>query len=266
MSNNPFLKKEEESSLAPAIDSSSTMSPVKSSAVKERTRSADRSSSKRDESAHHKGHRSRPSADLAAHDKLVRKSSRARKQIPRDSIDKLDDILGSYHHEGPFDATLASRQIPGRAPVEAVKLGNSLALAATPNAYVQKSLSAHEPLDGTGMVPSGRTLAGQNFNYDEEDVERQGGMGRWPDVEYAGSDDGGEFQNDLGDYDVHNNKSGVKGHTIEMQGSSRGVVHYTDELEDIDDISATEHVTGHSDGKQKGVLSGLKKRLSVKRH
>lgn len=218
-------------------------------------------------SPRHTRHKSRPSADLQAHEKLVRKDSRARKQIPRDSIDKLDDILGSYHHEGPFDATLASRQVPGRAPVEAVKVGNMLALAATPKSNLENSLSRHEPLDGTSAIPSGTTVAGQRYDYEEEDLERQAGLGRWPNVAYDGSDDEGQFERDLGDYNVHHSKTTKDGKVFEMQGARGGIVQYTDEVDDLDDISAVERVPGESSGRTEGgVLSGLKKRLSVKRH
>ncbi|CCG84355.1 protein of unknown function [Taphrina deformans PYCC 5710] len=218
----------------------------------------------------HNRHSSRPSQDLAAHDKLVRKDSRARKTIPRDGIDNLDNILGSYHHEGPFDATLASRQIPGRAPVEAVKYGNSLALSATPSQNVRHSLQNHEPLDGTSRHASGSVVAGQRFNYDEEDVERDAGRGRWPEVEYAGSNDGGEFRDDLGDYDVRNsNRLNKKHDAVEMQGSSRGIVEYSAELDEVDDLDAASRVygsTGNQSGSSGGILGGLKKRLSVKKH
>lgn len=59
---------------------------------------------------------------------LQRKTSRARREVPRDAIDRLDEsVVGAaYHHEGPFDATLKSRQIAGRAPMEATKLGNAI--------------------------------------------------------------------------------------------------------------------------------------------
>lgn len=216
--------------------------------------------------SHQKGHQPRPSQELAAHEKLVRKDSRARRTIPRDPIDKLDDILGSYHHEGPFDATLASRQIPGRAPVEATKIGNSLALAATPNDYVQRALERHEPLDGTSSHASGTTVEGQRFLYEEEDVERQGGaLGRWPEVEYEGDGTAGSFSDDLGNYDVNHShkKAHFKSDVYEMQGSSQGIVEYSGDLDDEDDIQAANRASGSS---AKGVLNGLKKRLSVKRH
>ncbi|BFZ55990.1 hypothetical protein PYCC9005_003031 [Savitreella phatthalungensis] len=58
---------------------------------------------------------------------LQRKTSRARRAITRDAIDKLDDSVDAgYHHEGPFDAALKSRQIKGRAPLDATRIGNEL--------------------------------------------------------------------------------------------------------------------------------------------
>ncbi|KAK8052439.1 KH domain protein [Apiospora rasikravindrae] len=55
--------------------------------------------------------------------------------LPRtDPIDTLDTILGnSYHHEGSFDATVASRNVNKKyAPVEAVKTASMEAVKATP--------------------------------------------------------------------------------------------------------------------------------------
>lgn len=75
-----------------------------------------------------------------------------------DQIDVLDNvgIGGAYHHDGPYDATLASRNRDKRyAPVEAVKETNMEALRATPYERIQDSLKHHVPLHGTAEVPSG---------------------------------------------------------------------------------------------------------------
>jgi len=75
-----------------------------------------------------------------------------------DQIDILDNvgIGGAYHHDGPYDATLASRNRDKRyAPVEAVKETNMAALRATPHERIQDSLKHHVPLSGTAEVPSG---------------------------------------------------------------------------------------------------------------
>lgn len=223
-------------------------------------------------SGEHKLHGARPSQDLAAHERLVRKDSRARRTIPRDQIDDLDNILGSYHHEGPFDATLASRQIPGRAPVEAVTYGNSLALSATPSGSLRHSLALHEPLDGTSRHASGTTVAGQRFDYDEENMEGQEDK---PDARTHGRRRRGVGDEDGDDDDTFSDGLGGsagakhgKGDLIEMQGSSRGVVEYSHELDDevLDDYGQPINTTSGSSSSSRGVLGGLKKRLSVKRH
>lgn len=169
--------------------------------------------------------------------------------------------MGSYHHEGPFDATLASRQIPGRAPIEATVLGNSLALAATPNDYVQRALRRHEPLDGISSHASGTTVEGQRFDYEEEDVERQqrGRLGHWPETETE-TTEGVSGSSGTGRHELAaaHKKAHFEPEVYEMQGSSRGVVEYTDDAEDVHD--------SHGSTSSKGVLSGLKKRLSVKKH
>ena len=88
-----------------------------------------------------------------------------------DPIDALDDIGigGAYHHDGPFDATLASRNRDRRyAPVEAVRRTNMLALQATPREYIQDSLRHHMPLQGVATVPPGEyDIFGRRMSYEE---------------------------------------------------------------------------------------------------
>ena len=88
-----------------------------------------------------------------------------------DPIDALDDIGigGAYHHDGPFDATLAARNRDRRyAPVEAVRTTNMLALQATPREYIKDSLRHHMPLQGTATVPPGELdLFGRRMSYEE---------------------------------------------------------------------------------------------------
>lgn len=104
-----------------------------------------------------------------------------RRQQPIDIIDTLD-ITGPgrgfmYHHDGPYDATLASRNRNKKySPVEAVKDSNMEALRATPREYVQDSLIKHVPLQGTAVIPPGmRDLAGRTMDYQEgTDMMREG--------------------------------------------------------------------------------------------
>ncbi|KAH8682422.1 hypothetical protein BX600DRAFT_506019 [Xylariales sp. PMI_506] len=89
---------------------------------------------------------------------------------PVDQIDSLDNVVGvPYHHDGPYEATLASRnRNKKRSPVEAVRESNMEALKATPYENVQDSLVKHVPLQGTASIPSGqKDLAGRTMNYEE---------------------------------------------------------------------------------------------------
>ena len=130
---------------------------------------------------------------------ILRKEARAadraphlrRKQMPMtDTIDALDTIGGTYHHGGPYDATLASRnQNKKYSPVAAVEESNREALRATPRANIQDSLNKKMPLQGTADIPSGeRDFTGDTINYEEgadlmRERDAQGGAyKRWDDI------------------------------------------------------------------------------------
>ncbi|KAH0444219.1 hypothetical protein CcaCcLH18_00444 [Colletotrichum camelliae] len=122
---------------------------------------------------------------------------RTRKNGPMtDTIDGLDTIGGVYHHGGPYDATLASRNRNKQyAPVEAVKESNEEALRATPREYIQDSLTKHVPLQGTGTVPvGGSDMRGNVMNYEEgadlmREPDAQGGAyKRWDGIPYHPDD------------------------------------------------------------------------------
>ncbi|TKW59479.1 hypothetical protein CTA1_4213 [Colletotrichum tanaceti] len=122
---------------------------------------------------------------------------RTRKNGPMtDTIDSLDSIGGVYHHGGPYDATLASRNRNKMyAPVEAVRESNMEALRATPREYIQDSLDKHVPLQGTGLIPAGCTdMSGNVMNYQEgADLMREpdakgGAYKRWDGIPYHPDD------------------------------------------------------------------------------
>ena len=98
-----------------------------------------------------------------------------RHHIPgADLIDSLDDSMGSlYHHEGPYDATLRSRNNMSKKeynPVEALKESNEEALRATPHENIQDSLRKHVPLQGVAVIPPGRRqYSGEIMMYREGD-------------------------------------------------------------------------------------------------
>ena len=109
--------------------------------------------------------------------------------IPPDPIDVLDNTCpgGFYHHSGPYDATLLSRNLhPKTSPVAAVADSNEAALAATPREFVTDSLTKHVPLQGTASVPpGGQTLDGGIMEYEDgtdmmrEDRVEGGAYKRW---------------------------------------------------------------------------------------
>ena len=94
-------------------------------------------------------------------DILRRESRRAyrsphlkKKHLPGvDLIDRLDDGPGSrYHHEGPYDAALISRNASWEtSPLAAVSDTIEEALKATPHESVLDAVERHRPLDGTAV-------------------------------------------------------------------------------------------------------------------
>ncbi|KAI9680087.1 MAG: hypothetical protein M1817_005103 [Caeruleum heppii] len=110
-----------------------------------------------------------------------------------DTIDSLDNVGAAYHHEGPYDATLMSRnKSPLSSPVAAVSGSNAETLKATPREKIDDSLRRHRPLDGTAVVPPGmRDLSGRQMQYEEGTdmmIEDGGNYKRWPGVEYHPDD------------------------------------------------------------------------------
>ena len=107
-----------------------------------------------------------------------------------DTIDALDTIGGTYHHGGPFDATLASRNINAKyPPVDAVHETNMEAIRATPREFIQDSLDRHVPLQGIATIPPGETdMSGKVMDFQEgADLMREpdaagGAYKRWEGV------------------------------------------------------------------------------------
>nr|POF13035.1 hypothetical protein CFP56_10183 [Quercus suber] len=111
---------------------------------------------------------------------IIRKDSRKANRSPHlnkrhlpgaDLVDRLDPALGgrAYHHEGPFDAALLSRNTdPKTAPINALETSNAEALKATPRENVRDAVEHHKPLDGVAVVPPGGTdRFGRTYNYQE---------------------------------------------------------------------------------------------------
>ncbi|KAL7949653.1 hypothetical protein V8C42DRAFT_341596 [Trichoderma barbatum] len=135
---------------------------------------------------------------------IIRNDTRAANRQPRhrprvsetDIIDALDTIGGMYHHGGPYDATLRSRNLdPRTSPVAAVQESNMEALRATPREYLIDSLRHHIPLQGTSTIPSGSLdHRGSRMSYEEgPDLMREpdapgGPYRRWADTKYHPDD------------------------------------------------------------------------------
>ncbi|MCJ1395093.1 hypothetical protein MMC18_007974 [Xylographa bjoerkii] len=112
--------------------------------------------------------------------------------VGSDSIDKLDDVGGKYHHDGPFDATLFARNTSFlSSPVEAVSGTNEEALRATPREKVVDSIERHRPLDGVAMTPPGVADGTGRTLYYQEGADlmiEEGNFRRWPGVKYLPED------------------------------------------------------------------------------
>jgi Pal1 cell morphology protein len=129
-------------------------------------------------------------------DILRRESKRAsrashlkKKHIPgTDVIDKLDVVPGrTYHHEGPYDATLLARNTSWESsPVAAVQGTNEEALKATPRENIIDAVERHRPLDGTAYIPpGGHDRFGRVYDYEEGSnmmIENGGNYKRWPEI------------------------------------------------------------------------------------
>ncbi|GAB7341585.1 hypothetical protein MBLNU457_7792t1 [Dothideomycetes sp. NU457] len=154
-----------------------------------------------------------PGDDSANPLDIIRRDSRKAARSPHlnkrhlpgaDSIDKLDPTINKvpYHHEGPYDAALLSRNRDSQtAPIAALAESNREALKAVAPENIKDSLDKHKPLDGFATVPPGESdKLGHTYNYEEGDNELMGyhdrpGGGeykRYDGVEYAEDDTHGQ--------------------------------------------------------------------------
>lgn len=139
------------------------------------------------------GDKSHQPLDIIRRDskKAYRSPHLHKRSIPgADSIDRLDPAVGgiAYHHEGPYDAALLSRnRNPKNAPLGALETSNQEALKATPQENIKDALERHKPLDGVAVVPPGeQDRFGRVYKYEEgadlmhEPSSGDAGYKRWP--------------------------------------------------------------------------------------
>jgi Pal1 cell morphology protein len=95
--------------------------------------------------------------------------------IRPDSIDKLDDSTNSYHHGGPYDATLFARNNTKDSPLQALKGSNAEALKATPHEKIVDSIQGHRPLDGVAAYAPGQMdKRWPGVQYHPDDIKGKG--------------------------------------------------------------------------------------------
>lgn len=165
---------------------------------------------------------------------MLRKEARAadraphlrRKYLPHtDTIDALDTIGGTYHHGGPYDATLASRNRNKMySPVAAVEESTMEAIRATPREYLEDSMRKKVPLQGTAIIPNGaEDFRGNVMKYEEgADLMREpdaegGAYKRWADITYHPDDLKGKGPNFELERDLKEKKRLAKGKPDEYE-------------------------------------------------
>ena len=129
----------------------------------------------------------RPLDIIRKETKIAHRAPHLRKKnfVGPDSIDSLDTVGGTYHHDGPFDAVLLARNKSiVNSPVDAVRASNLEALKATPEEKIKDSIRKHRPLDGVATVPPGALgRDGRVYDYEEgANMMLEGDYKRWPGV------------------------------------------------------------------------------------
>ncbi|EGP87637.1 unnamed protein product [Zymoseptoria tritici ST99CH_1E4] len=197
-----------------------------------------------------------------------------------DTIDRLDPALGGkpYHHEGPYDAALMSRNNnPKYAPIAALQETNQEAIKATPQENIRDALERHQPLDGVAIVPPGvPDRFGRTYEYEEgadlmhEDNPDGPGYKRWPGKDYDKNDLKGKSEPAYS-LDRHLRKTSLNDNGIEMSDRSNKKDH-RDPVElaggeskyvDMEFAKTNDHDAGGNAGVQRSgsLRAGLKKRI-----
>lgn len=130
-----------------------------------------------------------PLDQLKREEKQARRSPHLNKRhLPGpDTIDRLDNVNGKYHHEGPYDAALLARNTSwDSSPLAALKDSNAEAIKATPEETLRDALERHRPIDNVAIIPPGMTdRFGRTYDYEEGDdmmIYNGGNFRRWPGI------------------------------------------------------------------------------------
>ncbi|WPH01689.1 Hypothetical protein R9X50_00454100 [Acrodontium crateriforme] len=232
---------------------------------------------------------------------ILRRDSRKADRAPHlnkrgmpgpDMVDRLDPAVGgkAYHHEGPYDATLMSRNSNKKySPVAALETSNLETLRATPQENVKDSLDRHKPLDGVATVPPGvEDRFGRTYHYNESDLMQEAvsdaGYKRWPGKDYDPEDRKGKGDTFALDRALQAHKIDENG--IEMEDRARlnesyheakrrGTLDKRDPVEiaggeaayaALQQANSGTSETVRRTGSIKAVGEGLKKRIGSLRH
>jgi hypothetical protein len=216
--------------------------------------------------------------------------ARPSRELPPDIIDRMDDSVPPQllrHHSGPFDAVTRSAYLSqNKSPLAALAHSNEEALKATPEISIRDSLNKHVPLQNTAIVPPGEHVPGglpdETLDYKEENLI--GDIGRWQGIEYDDDDrrakghhgwDGAFMNRGLNEADRarqdakhHKQKNGDHGNVDEYYANN-GMIEMVPRERDIrvDGMHASSIAVEEAEHhKHHGIIDGIKRRISLKRH
>ncbi|EPS44657.1 hypothetical protein H072_1355 [Dactylellina haptotyla CBS 200.50] len=202
------------------------------------------------------------------HSRTESRQKPVQRVLAADTIDSLDTSFGlfTFHHEGPYDATLSHRnRNPHRSPVQATRYGNEMALKATAPQDIQNSLQFGRPLDAVALFPPGTQIYGGDvLEYEEYDVNRKdGNFRRYPGEQYRDEDLKGKgiegYDGDLAEKKRKEAKH-RRGKSLDNSNNKAGDVTFA-EPETI----TTVRRNGSTAGRLEGAAARIKRTFSIKR-
>ncbi|KAK6330267.1 hypothetical protein TWF730_004762 [Orbilia blumenaviensis] len=209
-----------------------------------------------------------PRVPLRPHSRLEGKPRPGTQRVPAaDTIDSLDTSFGlfTFHHEGPYDATLSHRnRNPLKSPVHATRYGNAMALRATAPEDIQNSLQFGRPLEGVAAFPPGTHVTGGVLDYEEYDVNRKdGNFRRYPGEKYRDEDLKGKgIEGYDGDLAAKKEKEARhrRGKSLDAATGKPG-----DVLTSLDPVTSSVRRNGSTGGRLEGAAAKIKRTFSLKR-